>query len=123
MRKLIPMVDFIIERDKRPFAYRDFCNEILSYANFLNTDLSESMFIGVNAIFPGFIKCTSKQAWASKIDFSFDNCGESEFSIRLFQNGYKAGGKTYDTWVTHFHLKKVEHLTSFGIFYNEYCNL
>ena len=39
--------------------------------------------------------------------------------MRLFQKDYKAGDKIYDTWVTHFHLKKVEQLVTFGLSYNE----
>ena len=91
----------------------------VEYAKFLNTDLREDMFTGENPIFPDFIKCTPKQAKQLGIKKSFDNFGKNEFMMSLFKKDYKAGDKIYDTYVTYFHIKKVEQLATFGLIYNE----
>lgn len=91
----------------------------VEYAKFLNTDLREDMFVGDKAIFPNFIKCSPKEAEKRDIQMSFDDFGKNEFMMRIFQKNYKAGDITYDTWVIHFHLKKVEQLVTFGLLYNE----
>jgi len=141
-KKLVPMTQFILDIDW--MTTKEFCetykiplptvtggvNDFLQvdaikqkmfveYAKFLNMDLREDMFTGEKPIFPYFIKCTPKQAEQLGIKKSFDNFGKNEFMMRLFQKDYKAGDKTYDTWVTHFHLKKVEQLATFGLLYNE----
>lgn len=119
------MVQFVIELAKNaplePYheVNENFVNDVVDYATFLDSELNESMFVGENPIFPDFVKCTPKQAEQLGIKKSFDNFGKNEFMMRLFQKGYKAGDKTYDTWVTHFHLKKVEQLVTFGLLYNE----
>ena len=91
----------------------------VEYAKLLNMDLREDMFTGETPIFPDFIKCSPKHAEQLGIRKSFDNFGKNEFMMRIFQKNYKAGDKVYDTWVTHFHLKKVEQLATFGLLYNE----
>ena len=87
--------------------------------SFLNMDLREDMFTGDKPIFPDFIKCNPRQAKQLGIKKSFDNFGKNEFIMQLSQKDYKAGDETYDRWVTHFHLKKVEQLVTFGLLYNE----
>ena len=124
-RKLIPMVQFVIERAKNaplePYheVNENFVNAVVDYATFLDSELKESMFIGENPIFPNFVKCSPKEAEKRDIQMSFDFFGKNEFMMRIFQKDYKAGDKTYDTFVTYFHLKKVEQLTTFGLIYNE----
>lgn len=119
------MVQFVIERAKNaplePYheVNENFVNDIVDYATFLDSELNESMFVGDKAIFPNFVKCSPKEAEKKDIQMSFDNFGKNEFMMRIFQKNYKAGDKVYDTWVTHFHLKKVEQLATFGLLYNE----
>ena len=120
-KKLIPMVQFVIELyDSEPMNKQDECIErVVNYAKFLDSDIEEWMFIGENKIFDGFTKCTPKYAEEHGINKSFDNFGDDEFYMRIFQERYKIENKEISTFVTHFHLKKIEQLTTFGLTYTE----
>jgi hypothetical protein len=147
LKKLVPMIDYILNIDE--LTTTEFCDiynipkpvftgEIKSsadqflqidaikhkmfveYAKFLNMNINEDMFIGEKIIFPDFIKCTPKQAEILGLKKSFDDFGKDQFMMRLYHENYKAGDKIYNTYVTHFHLKKVYQLARFGLFYNEY---
>jgi hypothetical protein len=140
LKKLIPMVDFIL--DIEWMTTTEFCNEtgaplptikggsdsflqidaikhrlFVEYANFLNKNLTDEMFIGDNPTFPGFVKCTPAEAEKKDILNSFDNFGKDEYMIRMYRN-YEANGVTKKAFVTSFHLKKVNDIVTFGMQYN-----
>lgn len=142
-KKLIPMTQFILDIDW--MTTKEFCEEFkvplptvtggandflqidaikqkifVEYAKFLNMDLREDMFIGENPIFPNFVKCSQNEALKRGIKMSFDDFGKNEFMMRLFQENRQVGDNTNNTLVTHFHLKKVEHLSTFGLLYNKH---
>lgn len=124
-KNLIPMVQFIIERAKNaplePYheVNEKFVNDVVDYATFLDSNLTDEMFIGDNPIFPGFIKCTPAEADKKDILNSFYNFGKDEYMIRMYRD-YEANRVTKKTFVTSSHLKKVNDLITFGLQYIDY---
>lgn len=119
------MVQFVIECAKNaplePYheVNENFVNDVVDYATFLDSNLTDEMFIGDNPTFPGFVKCTPSEADKKDILNSFYNFGKNEYMIRMYRD-YEANGVTKKTFVTSFHLKKVNDLITFGLQYIDY---
>jgi len=142
-KKLISVLDYILDIDW--LTTKEFCSKynvpaptikggvndflqvdaikqkmFVEYAKFLNKNITEDMFIGENAIFPDFVKCSQKDAAIKGISKSFDNFGKNEFSITILRlSGKEYGQKDKLSYVTSYHLKKINDLVKDGVYYNE----
>lgn len=114
MENLRTLNHFVVEIEqyvKESFDYQKLIEVIFAYNDFLNQPIREEMFLGENPLFPEFIKCSQKYASENRIDKSFDNFGENEFSLSVRKWwGQEYGRKETFGLVTSYHLKTVNDL-------------
>ena len=114
-KKLIPMVQFIIERaENAPIeefneVNEHFVNDVISYANFLNQPITIDSFVGENSFFQDFeIK---------------EVVNDSVFSKTIEHKSGVVNVFWFETatqkWLASHGLKRVEDAVRFGFFYSE----
>lgn len=114
MDKLITLNSFVAEVEQyalESLNYERATQLIFAYNDFLNQAISEEMFIGDNALFPNFTKCTQKFSSENRLDKSFDNFGGNEFQVSIMRIvGKEYGQQDKICLVTSYHLKIVNDL-------------
>jgi len=112
-KKLIPMVQFILNRKNNApiedyeMVNENFVNDVIAYAEFLNTEISIDMFVGENAIFEDFVE-------KEDVDdvFSKTIVHKSGFlNVAWFETAPQR-------WVFSHGLKRVEDAAKYGLYYN-----
>lgn len=110
-KKLIPMVQFVIERAKKaplePYheANESFVNDVINYATMLDMRITLGMFQGETPLFPNF-------------EIQDDEKMMNFYSgIRVYQFG---GKKDFDYVFRKNQIPpKIEELVAYDVFYNE----
>ena len=108
MNTLIPLSQFV--EDINQYVQESHSTErglnlIFIYNDFLKQPIQEEMFLAENPLFPGFVKCSQKEATIKRIEKSFDNFGKDGFYVSVLHPEY--GEDKKPCFVTSFHLKTV----------------
>ena len=93
---------------------------IFDYNNFLNQDIKEEMFTGENPLFEGFKNIFQREALKYGVKKSFQKGNNGEFSVCVYRTIEEPEISKRTTYVTSFHLKKVNDLVGNIAEYNSF---